>query len=81
MLEANRKKAERNLEQGHAKRLQEFYLPRLKTAIADVYDIEPVSEDDFDVLKAYLRIYVSDETLRKELFDIAQSAAKGTHPE
>jgi hypothetical protein len=81
MLEANRKKADRNLEQRHARRLHEFYLPRLKSAIADVYHIEPVSEDDFNLLKAYLRIYVSHEGLRKELFEIAQSAAKGKHGE
>ncbi len=76
-LEANRKKAERNNLQYSIRRLQSRYLPRLTEAIADAYRMQPVSDDDIDLLKAYLRVYVSDDRVRAELLEIAQSAAKG----
>jgi hypothetical protein len=76
MLEANHKKALRNSEQWRLRWIQEGYLLRLKRSIVHAYEMQPVikvSPEDFEILKAYLRIYVSDEKLRKELFELAQS--------
>jgi len=75
--EAIAKKSERNSQQWLARRLKEFYLRRLKKRVAEIYRKEPVAAEDLDLLKACLRIHVSDEKLRNELFEIAQSAAKG----
>jgi hypothetical protein len=75
-LEANRKKAEKHLEQRSARDMRDRYLPSLKAAITDAYSMGPVTADDLDVLKAYLRINVSDKKLRAELFQVAEAAAK-----
>ncbi|MCD4825741.1 MAG: hypothetical protein K8S55_14200 [Phycisphaerae bacterium] len=75
-LEANRKKSKKYSEQRAARDLRDNCLPNLKKAIGDDYEKGPTTADDLDVLKAYLRIYVSDKKLRSELFQIAQAAAK-----
>ena len=75
-IEANRKKGEAYNRQLDARSIRDRYLPQLKAPIGDAYTLEPVTEDDLDMLKAYLRIYVMDEKLRREFFEIAHAAAK-----
>lgn len=80
MIEANRKKMERHVEQRDFRDTQEDCLRNLKRSIVAAYKMRPiteVSQEDFETLKAYLHIYVSDENLRRELFEIARSAANG----
>lgn len=80
VLEANRQKNEKYREQRSARDIRQRYLPRLKGGIADLYKMGPTSQDDLDMLKACLRIYVPEEKLRNELFEIAQRAAKQSPP-
>jgi hypothetical protein len=75
-IRKNKEKTEHFNQQVKARNFQKDFLPELKNAITSAYNISPTTEDDFDMLKAYLRIYVSDEKLRKELFEMAQAAAK-----
>lgn len=74
-LDANRQKAARYREQHSARQLRDRYLPRVKNAVADMYAMKPITAEDMELLEAYLRIYVSDQALRTELFDLAQAAA------
>lgn len=73
-IEANRKKAEKSIQQITARRLHRSYLPQLKTHIVNAYKMGPVSDDDLDMLKAYLRVYVPEEKHRAEFFEIATAA-------
>lgn len=77
-IKANRLKADRNSQQRAAREGRNDYLPRLQEAIQDLYTMGPVSQDDLDTLAAYLRIYVSDEKLRAELFQVAEAASQKT---
>ena len=67
MIEADRRKGDRNVEQIAARRLQEAYLRRLKDAVYRAYNAEPPSKDESDTFAACLRVYVSDENVREEL--------------
>ena len=69
--------ANRYFQQPDARELRDRYLPRLKSAIIDVYKIGPVTADDLVVLETHLRTYVSDESLRREIFEAATAAAAG----
>ncbi len=79
VVEANRRSNSRYFQQPDARELQARYLPRLKLAIFSAYKIGPVTADDLVVLETYLRIYVSDEHRRRELFEGAQAAANSKH--
>ncbi len=68
---------ERYYRQPDPRQLRDRYLPRLKDAIASAYKIGPVTAADLVMLAGYLRAYVADEDLRRELFDCARSAAGG----
>ncbi len=69
----------RYFQQPDPRKLRDRYLPRLKQAIFSAYKIGPVTADDLVVLETCLRRYVSDEHLRRELFDRAQAAAACQH--
>jgi hypothetical protein len=74
-IEANRTSNDRYFQQPDARTLRDRCLPRLKQAIFNAYKIGPVTADDLVMLEACLRMYVSDEHLRRELFEGAQAAA------
>jgi len=80
-LEANRQKGERYRTQRSARKLRDRYSRSLKKAIADAFKMQPVSQQDLDKLKEQLSAYVSDEKLRGELLEVAQTAAKGNRGE
>ncbi len=75
-FEANRA-GNRYFQQPDARDLRNRYLPRLKSAIMDAYKIGPVTADDLVMLETYLRTYVADENLRREIFEGATAAADG----
>jgi hypothetical protein len=80
VVEANQQKNLRYIEQRHARDLRDRYLPCLKATIARLYAKGPTSQDDLDMLKAYLRVYVPAEKVRTELFEVANKAAKQAKP-
>ena len=73
-VEANRA-GDRYFHQPDARELRDRYLPRLKNAIIDAYKIGPVTADDLVMLETYLRTYVSDENVRREIIEGATAAA------
>lgn len=73
----NHAKALRNTEQHEARLNRSHWLNHaLRRNLSAIYTRGPVTANDLEVLKAYLRIYVSDEQLRKELFEQAETGAK-----
>jgi len=75
VVQPDRKVRQRYFRQPDACALRARYLPQLKGVIARTYKIGPVTADDLVMLEAYLRTYVADEDLRRELFAAAQAAA------
>jgi hypothetical protein len=75
MLAENAKRACKNSEQLTATRNRERWLGYLQKDMASMYGRAPVSEQDWEMLKAYLRIYVADAKLRQELYDRCRKAA------
>ena len=73
--EAGGRMRERYYRQPDAHELRDRYLPQLKRAITSAYQIGPVTADDLVMLEAYLRTYVADDEVRRELFDSARLAA------
>lgn len=61
--------AMQNNQQADAKKLEKRWLRIIKRDIPAMYKRFNVSKDDLEILSAYLRIYVSDEILRKDLYD------------
>jgi hypothetical protein len=75
-LDANRRIADRYIEQTEVRRMREVGLRQLRMDIPRSYGMSPVTEDDLEVLDAYLRIYVADKKLRSELSQAAKDAAR-----
>ena len=81
-VEAGGWRNSRYFQQPDVRTLRDRYLPRLKHAIVSAYKIGPVTADDLVVLESCLRTYVSDEHLRRELFEAAEPPpTTGTLPD
>jgi hypothetical protein len=75
VVQPDRMVRQRYFRQPDDRALRARYLPQLKRVIARAYRIAPVTADDMVMLEAYLRTYVADEKVRRELFAEAQAAA------
>ena len=82
MLAENSRRMERNNQQIYARRNAETWRKRaLSVDIVYLYENRPVNNEDWETLKAYLRVYVSDNDLRQELYTKCRKAAHAGGPD
>ena len=76
-IKENVAKGERNIRQSQLRSESDRWLKNsLKGDMISMYGQFPVAPDDWEMLKAYLRVYVASPVVREELFSLAQAAAK-----
>ncbi len=81
-LAENSRRLERNSQQITARRNAETWRKRaLNEDIVTLYERFPVNNEDWDALKAYLRVYVSDADLRQELYTKCRRVARAAGPD
>ncbi|MDD4890991.1 MAG: hypothetical protein PHU85_13805 [Phycisphaerae bacterium] len=76
LLAENHRKAKRNNQQITARRNADTWRKRaLGVDMVSLYGKGPVTDEDWEMLKAYLRVYVSDDGLRQEIYGKCRKAA------
>lgn len=78
MLAENNRRAKRNVQQHFARQNADRFMSELNRSIPHKYERFPVTDGDWEMLRAYLRIYVSDDTFRQELYAKCRKAAGAT---
>jgi hypothetical protein len=75
-LAENHRRAERNSQQIHARQIRDEWLKgALRGDMVKLYEKFPVTDEDWDTLKAYLQVYVTDAQVRQELYALCREAA------